>query len=226
MYRIGLIVILSLLFGGTAVLAGEPPPAPPQEGDSVAGTWVLFTSLRGREMESRLEIKREADGSLTGTYHNSGGRGSSPAVGISFAEGKLKFQRAMRAQSVGFEAALEGNRLTGLHRLGAQEIPVVGARGKKAVAALRKERKKANERGSDLEADYERHSMRAAARDAFPVLFDPKLTPAAEDDSILADEFVIGVVVGDEAKAYPIAIMGKHELANDTCGGIPIAASW
>ena len=107
-----------------------------------------------------------------------------------------------------------------------REIPAVGARGDAALKALREERAKANERGDDLEADYKKHSMRAAPRDAFPVLFDPKLTPAAEATDIRDEEFVIGVSFGNEAKAYPISIMGRHELANDTCGGIPITSSW
>ncbi|MBI1914087.1 MAG: DUF3179 domain-containing protein [Planctomycetes bacterium] len=29
-----------------------------------------------------------------------------------------------------------------------------------------------------------------------------------------------------QAKAYPVAVMGVHELGNDTCGGEPIAVSW
>ena len=68
--------------------------------------------------------------------------------------------------------------------------------------------------------------MRAAERDAFPVLFDPKLTPAEKASDIREEEPVIGVAIGSEAKAYPISIMGRHELANDTCGGRPITASW
>ncbi len=37
---------------------------------------------------------------------------------------------------------------------------------------------------------------------------------------------MIGVAIGDDARAYPIAVMGVHELGNDTCGGTPIAVSW
>ena len=62
--------------------------------------------------------------------------------------------------------------------------------------------------------------------DAFPVLTDPELTPAAEAKMLRDEEPVIGVAIGDEAKAYPISIMGVHELANDTCGGKPILTSW
>ena len=84
----------------------------------------------------------------------------------------------------------------------------------------------ADERGTDIEADYDKHKRRAAARDQFPVLFDPELKPADKAAGIRDDEPVIGVFLGGEAKAYPISIMGIHELANDTCGGEPIASSW
>jgi hypothetical protein len=78
----------------------------------------------------------------------------------------------------------------------------------------------------DLEKEYDRKARRGAARDRFPVLNDPKLTPAKEAKGIRDDEPVIGVALGKEAKAYPISVMGVHELANDRCGGKAIAVSW
>jgi len=81
------------------------------------------------------------------------------------------------------------------------------------------------ERKDDPEADFGANSRRAAPRDAFPVLDRPKMTKAA-DARLGAAEPVIGVVVGGEARAYPVAVMGRHELANDVCGKVPIAVSW
>ena len=78
----------------------------------------------------------------------------------------------------------------------------------------------------DLEAEYDRSARRAAPRDRFLVLNDPELTSAAKAKGIRDDEPVIGIVIGKEAKAYPISVMGVHELANDKCGGEPIAVSW
>ena len=78
----------------------------------------------------------------------------------------------------------------------------------------------------DREADFERHSRRAVRRDGFPVLNNPKMVSAATARGLDDKEPVLGVTVGDEAKAYPIAVMGVHELGNDTCGGKPIAVSW
>ena len=69
----------------------------------------------------------------------------------------------------------------------------------------------------------------AVPRDAFPVFDDPPMMPAkqAEEKGLIFDrDAVIGVAHAGEAKAYPITIMGVHELGNDTIGGVPIAVSW
>lgn len=66
-------------------------------------------------------------------------------------------------------------------------------------------------------------------RDTFPVFDNPKLLTVAEAEArkaVLPREPVIGVVHGGEARAYPIAIMGMHELGNDTIAGVPIAVTW
>ena len=77
----------------------------------------------------------------------------------------------------------------------------------------------------DLEKVYDKMKDRRMPRDGFPVLHNPKLIPASES-KLADDEPIIGIAIGDEAKAYPVAKMGFHELANDTCGGRPIAVSW
>ena len=71
--------------------------------------------------------------------------------------------------------------------------------------------------------------FQAVPRDAFPVFDDPEMLSAAEAEEkqfIFDRDVVIGVAHNGEAKAYPITIMGVHELGNDTIGGVPIAVSW
>ncbi len=71
--------------------------------------------------------------------------------------------------------------------------------------------------------------FQAVPRDAFPVFDDPKMLSAAEAEKqgvIFDRDVIIGVAHNGEAKAYPITIMGVHELGNDTIGGVPIAVSW
>lgn len=42
-----------------------------------------------------------------------------------------------------------------------------------------------------------------------------------------ADEImVIGYVEGDDARAYPVALLDHHELVNDRIGGKPITVGW
>lgn len=66
-------------------------------------------------------------------------------------------------------------------------------------------------------------------RDAFPVFNNPRMLSAQEAEEkglIFPRDAVIGVSHNGEAKAYPISVMGIHELGNDTIGGKPIAVSW
>ena len=71
--------------------------------------------------------------------------------------------------------------------------------------------------------------VQVVPRDAFPVFDNPQMLTAAEAEArgaIVDRDMVIGVHHGREAKAYPITVMGVHELGNDTIGGVPIAVSW
>ena len=66
-------------------------------------------------------------------------------------------------------------------------------------------------------------------KDAFPVFDNPTMVTAAEAEArrlVFDRDMVIGVARGREAKAYPITIMGVHELGNDTIDGVPITVTW
>ncbi len=52
-----------------------------------------------------------------------------------------------------------------------------------------------------------------------PALDNPAVTPASEGDWYPDDALVFGLVVNDEARAYPKNIMEIHEMVNDTIGG-------
>lgn len=79
----------------------------------------------------------------------------------------------------------------------------------------------------DPETDYRRHAHRAVPRDAFPVLNDPKLlSVAAAEKALRDDDIVIGLVVNGEAQAFSVPVMGRHEILNGSCGGVPIAVTW
>lgn len=42
----------------------------------------------------------------------------------------------------------------------------------------------------------------------------------------LDDEYVIGLALNDQARAYPIRLLSSHELVNDNVGGKPVLISW
>jgi hypothetical protein len=62
-----------------------------------------------------------------------------------------------------------------------------------------------------------------------PALTEFPRRPVPEAASELnPDELVLGVEVGEEARAYPINMLSgpNREIFNDTLGGRPIAATW
>lgn len=82
-------------------------------------------------------------------------------------------------------------------------------------------------RKQDLERKYERFGRRAAGRDDFPVLNFPKMSTVEEAKEIVRPtQWIIGISHNGEQKAYPISVMGIHELANDKIGGLPITVCW
>ncbi len=83
----------------------------------------------------------------------------------------------------------------------------------------------------DLEKHFDDNARRAAPRDSFPVFDHPTMLTAEKAESgaspVVRDrDLIIGVAHDGEAKAYPIPVMGTHELGNDTVGGVPIGVSW
>jgi len=64
-------------------------------------------------------------------------------------------------------------------------------------------------------------------RDAIPALDDPQFLSVEEANSQYEDdEMVIGVVFNGEARAYSIPELSRHEVLNDTVGGVKIVVTW
>ncbi len=55
----------------------------------------------------------------------------------------------------------------------------------------------------------------------FPPLDDPTIVSAGEAPWLEAETLVLGAVQNGEARAYPIAMMTFHHVANDVLGGEP-----
>lgn len=60
-----------------------------------------------------------------------------------------------------------------------------------------------------------------------PPLYEPEFEPVDSAREWLVDRSpVIALAVGGEAKAYPLAILMWHEIANDSIGGVPVAVTF
>ena len=62
--------------------------------------------------------------------------------------------------------------------------------------------------------------------DGIPPLDNPTMIPAGEADYLLDDDLVFGVEIEGDARAYPLRILGWHEMMNDTVGGRPVALAY
>jgi len=63
--------------------------------------------------------------------------------------------------------------------------------------------------------------------DAVQAIDRPAFWSAREADAHYgAEERVVGVAVGGEARAYSLSVLGHHEIVNDTVAGTPIVVAW
>lgn len=62
-------------------------------------------------------------------------------------------------------------------------------------------------------------------RDAIEPVYDPSFVGGASIGWPL-DAEVIGVAMGDEAKAYPVSFLNGREMVVDEIDGIPILVTW
>jgi hypothetical protein len=75
--------------------------------------------------------------------------------------------------------------------------------------------------------DYDEVLSGGPPPDGIPPIDNPTFDSIATGDEWLADvQPVIALAVGEEAKAYPLAILTRHEIANDEIGGIPVAVTF
>lgn len=69
---------------------------------------------------------------------------------------------------------------------------------------------------------------RVVIRRAFPAIIDAPVITAKQASSLQDHELVLGIVLGDTARAYPINMLTgpRREIINDTLNGRAIAATW
>ncbi len=63
--------------------------------------------------------------------------------------------------------------------------------------------------------------------DAIPAITSPTFITGAEADSqMYPGEPVLGLVIGDDARAYSLWHLDDHEIANDVVGDSAVAVTW
>jgi hypothetical protein len=64
-------------------------------------------------------------------------------------------------------------------------------------------------------------------QDGIPSIDNPKFQSVQEADEILEDsEFVLGLNINGDRRAYPLQILVWHEIVNDVVGGEPVAITY
>ncbi|MBN2045246.1 MAG: DUF3179 domain-containing protein [Anaerolineales bacterium] len=78
------------------------------------------------------------------------------------------------------------------------------------------------------ERDYSQYEIvTLLPRDAIPALTHPQYYDVKQaDDEYHPDEFVLGIEFNGDARAYSIGLLSRHEIVNDTVGGIHLAVTW
>lgn len=84
------------------------------------------------------------------------------------------------------------------------------------------------------DTDFSRHTVNFAdilsggvGRDGIPPIDNPKFETIEEAESVMnALEPVVTFKINGEAKAYPLAILTWHEVANDVVGGVPFTVTF
>jgi len=64
------------------------------------------------------------------------------------------------------------------------------------------------------------------AMTGIPALDHPPMISAADAEYMLDDDLVFGIEINGDVRAYPLRIMGWHEMFNDVIGGVPVALAY
>ncbi len=63
-------------------------------------------------------------------------------------------------------------------------------------------------------------------KDAIPAILSPSFEEGKKVSWLNAKNFVVGVEIAGDGRAYPVPTLSRHEIINDKVGGVPIAVTW
>ena len=86
----------------------------------------------------------------------------------------------------------------------------------------------ANPRNPDLRALVDPAGIRSGGPppEGIPTIDSPRFQRSSEVEVLLDVEPVVAVAINDDARAYPIRVLTRHELVNDIVGGVPVTVSY
>lgn len=62
--------------------------------------------------------------------------------------------------------------------------------------------------------------------DSIMTLLFPEILPVMQETTLQDDDFVVGISLGGETRAYPVKILNWHHGVNDLVGSVPVYVSW
>ncbi len=80
--------------------------------------------------------------------------------------------------------------------------------------------------GPSVWTEFDPDGLSIGPGSGFVVLDNPAVIPGEQATWLAPDELILGVIVGDKARAYPISQMAYHHIANDQIGGEPYLVTY
>jgi len=77
------------------------------------------------------------------------------------------------------------------------------------------------QRTPDSDGTIDLKMITILGRDGIPAILDPVFARQGAESNMEPAERVIGVSINGESRAYPINLMSRHEIVNDTVGARP-----
>ncbi len=77
-----------------------------------------------------------------------------------------------------------------------------------------------------LKIRFEEIIWGGALVDGIPPLDNPRHVAAGDATYLHDDDLVFGVAINGDVRAYPLRIMGWHEMFNEVIGGVPVALAY
>ena len=83
--------------------------------------------------------------------------------------------------------------------------------------------------GRDLgtgQATQDLRIITVLGKDGIPAILNPQFVNAEPVPQMEPSERVLGVSINGDHRAYPLNLLSRHEIVNDTVEGVPVAVTW